>query len=83
MAWCIVGAVVIIAALAAWYFYSTSQTPGTDVNMNTATTETATLPSLSEGNTTADIANDLNQIPDDAAALDASAAALSQEVQGL
>lgn len=68
--WYIVGAVVVIAALAFWYF---SASP-----VQTPTTSTQT----SGDNTAAAISNDFNQISDNTAALDADAAASAQAVSG-
>ena len=62
--WYIVGAVVVIAVLALWY-YST-QSPGIET----------------PSDTTADLSDELEQIPEDSAALDADAAASAAALQG-
>ena len=76
--WYIVGAVVVIAVLALWYFSSMkSQTEGTP-----STAETAQTVPLSSGDTTADISSDINQLPDDSAGLNQEQAASIQAVSG-
>lgn len=83
----IVGVVVVIAALALWYFYSTQTSP-INTEAPTATTQTsptdqAQTPAATTGNTTADISTDLNQAPDSSAALDADAAASASDLNSL
>ena len=80
--WYLVGALVVIAALAIWYYYSTQpQAAGTQSPIvEQAQTET---PPLGSGNTTTDISADLNLISDDSAALDQEAIASDQAVQSL
>lgn len=71
-------AVAVVAALALWYFFpkqATAPTSGTAADLSQSA-------ALSSGNTTADISADLNQTLDDAAALDAAAAASAQDVSG-
>lgn len=76
--WYIIGAiVVVIAALAIWYFSMQSPSTGTQasaVQQNQA-------PALSSGNTTADIQADLSQTPNDSAALNQDAAASNQDIK--
>lgn len=77
---------VIVLALIGWYFYAIQNEPVATVPTVATSTGSAAetpLPALSGGNTTADITNDLNQIPDASAALDADAAASAQGVQSL
>jgi hypothetical protein len=74
-AWYVVGGVAVaVIALALWYFYympiSSADT------QSTAVEQTQILP------TTADIANELNQIPDNSAALSGDADASVRDVQG-
>jgi len=77
--WYIAGAIVVIAVLALWYFYERqAPTAGTQPTA----VEQAQTPSLSSGNTTADISADLNQSPDDSAALNQAEAASAQDVSG-
>ena len=76
--WYIVGAVVVIAAFALWYY--SAQTPSADMQ-NSAVEQTQALP-LSSGNTTADISTDLTQTLNSSAELDQEVAASIQAVQG-
>ena len=85
MMWYIVGAVVVIALGALWY-YST-QLPATNIQSSTVGTETsATEPTqsdaLSSGNFIANILADLNQTSDDSAELNQAASISAQAVQG-
>lgn len=75
--WYLIGALIIVA-LALWYFYG-GQTP----SAKAPTTEEAPLPDLSTGDTTADIASDLNETPDISADLEAAAAAAAREIDSL
>ncbi|MFA5745094.1 MAG: hypothetical protein WC887_02675 [Candidatus Paceibacterota bacterium] len=78
--WYIAGILVIIILALFWYF-STKQALAPNVESTVAGQES--LPPISNGNTTTDISNDLNQIPDTTAALDQAAASSVQEVQSL
>jgi hypothetical protein len=71
--------IFIVIVLAGWYLYGRN---APTVNTESAATEQTQVTPLSSGNTTADITNDLNQTPDSSAALDQSAAASAQSVQG-
>ena len=76
--WYVVGAIVVIAVLALWFFSSTpSQAPGTS---SSALQETQESP-LSGGNSIADISADLNQAADGSALLDQDAAASASAIQ--
>ena len=81
--WYAVGAVVIIA-LGFWYFYGT-RVPVTEesAGAQASTVEQTQMPTLTAGDTTADISADLSQIPDDSAALDADASAAANDISGL
>jgi len=72
--------IVIIIALALWYFYA-KRAPVDGIQTQSA--EQAQLPAPSSGNTTADISSDLNQIPDTSAALNADASASANDIQSL
>lgn len=72
--------IVVIIALALWYFYA-KRAPVDGIQNQSA--EQAQLPAPSSGNTTADISSDLNQIPDTSADLDAAAAAAAKDIQSL
>jgi hypothetical protein len=74
--WYIIG-IIIIAALAFWYFSSTSPAPG--IESSTIVEQAQTVPQ----DTTTDISADLNQIPDDTAELDQAQSASAATVQGL
>lgn len=76
----IIGLVVIIA-LGLWYVYGQPAAVINDVNPSVA--EQSQEVPLSSGDTTSDIANDLNQTPDSSAALNADVTASVQEVQSL
>lgn len=75
--WYLIVALVIVA-LALWYFYGKGAT-----TVEAPTTEEAPLPDLSAGDTTADIASDLNETPDISADLEAAAAAAAGEIDSL
>lgn len=75
--WYIVVAVIIIAAIAFWYYSAPKPIAGTETTAGQAQTA-----ALTSGNTTADIAADLAQIPDVSAALTQDAAVSAQSVQG-
>lgn len=77
--WYVVGAIIVIVALAYWYARS-GQPQGTGAQ-STAAGEMQIAP-LSSGNTTAAISADLNQTPDDSAALNQAASASAQAVSG-
>lgn len=70
--WYIVGAIVIIA-FAAWYFYE----PRMPIDNAESTA------ALSGGDTTVDISADLDQITNDSSALDQEAAAFANDLQNL
>ncbi len=68
--------VLVIAGLAGWYFYSSPSTVQvTPVESQTTQVNTTT-------DTDTNIANDLNQIPDDSA-MDQDAASLGTDIQSL
>lgn len=73
----VVGAIIVVAALGIWYYYSMQ--PQTAAAPSTI--EGAQAP-LSSGDTTADISVDLNQLPDDTAGLNQNAAASAEAVEG-
>jgi hypothetical protein len=73
--WYIIG-VVVVVALALWYFSSSGVSPSANTGP-TAVEQTQTSPDT----TTAAISSDLNQIPDDTAALDQAAVAAAAAVQ--
>ncbi|MEK7126451.1 MAG: hypothetical protein AAB517_01135 [Patescibacteria group bacterium] len=75
----IVVAIVAIAALA--YFFMMPKTTTESTTDSQAVTETS--PALTEGNTTADISTDLNQLVGDSAGLDTDAAAVSGDLNSL
>ena len=77
--WYIIGVVVVVVA-ALWYFYG-GQAP--TVGTETSAVEQAQIPTLTGGDTTADISADFSQIPDTSAALDADAAAITDDLQSL
>jgi len=80
--WYVIILVVLIAVFALWYFSSnTAVAPVVEQPQASALDQTQ-IPALTGGNTTADIAADLNQVPNTASALDADAAASAQAVQG-
>lgn len=87
--WYVIGAAVVIAAaLGVWYFYGVQSpapvtAPIAVEQAQTPAVEQAPSQGVTTGNTTVDIANDLNQTPDASAALDADAAASAQTVSGL
>ena len=74
--WYVVGAVVVIAVLAIWYYLARSPAASTQPS---AVEQVQTQP-LSSGNTTLDISADLDQMSDDAALLDQDAAASASAV---
>lgn len=76
--WWVAG-ILVLVALAAWYFYG-KQTPAPSTGTSTA--EQTQLPAPTASNTTADISTDLSQLADDAAALNADAAASAADVSG-
>ncbi len=77
--WYVVGAIVVIAVLALWFFSSSrSQAPSTP---SSAIDQTQESP-LSGGNTVADISADLNSAADGSALLDQDAAASASAIQG-
>jgi uncharacterized protein HemX len=76
--WYLIGTVIILA-LGLWYFYGKQESV---IDTQSSAIEQTQLPALSTGDTTADISADLNQTPDDSAALDQDAAASAQAVQG-
>lgn len=78
-AWYVVGAIVVLAAVAAFWYYRT-QAPVTGTQPSAV--EQTQIPSLSGGNTTADISADLTRTADNSAALDAATAAVVQAVEG-
>ena len=78
----IIGAVVVIALVVA-YFALKSPTTSEVMTDSQALTEQTVDPALTEGNTTADISADLNQLVGDSAALDADAAASESDIQSL
>lgn len=80
--WYVVVGLVVLAALAAWYFYDQGQRAPVSAPEASAVEE-AQLPALSSGDTAADISADLSQIPDTSAALDADAAAAAAAISGL
>ncbi len=86
--WYVGGVVVIvIVALAVWYFSST-QTPATTSTQITTSTQVSAIqqsqmPPLSSGNTTADIQNDLNQTSNGSAALNQDQNSVNTSIQGL
>lgn len=69
--------VVVVVVLAFWYFYSV-QSPA--LNTESTATEQTQLTTLPDGNTTADISADINQLPDSSAELDQDAAASAEAV---
>ncbi len=75
--WYIVGAVIVIAALAFWYY--SSQSTMTNIQ-NTVVDQTQTE-SLTTSNSVVDIMADLNQTLDSSAELNQAAAASAQDVQ--
>jgi len=75
-----VSLIVAIAAVGLGYFYWSSKGMVED---QSSTLNQATLPQLTEGDTTADITDDLSQIPDLSASLDADAAASAGDIQAL
>ena len=80
--WYAVGAVVIIA-LGFWYFYGRAPAAGEPAGTQASAVEQSQIPTLSGGDTTADISADLSQIPDTSAALDADASASASAISGL
>ncbi len=77
--WYIIGVVVVVVA-ALWYFYGRqAPTAGTE----TSAVEQTQIPTLTGGDTTADISADFSQIPDTSAALDADASAAANDISGL
>ncbi|MDD2657048.1 MAG: hypothetical protein PHD04_00065 [Candidatus Pacebacteria bacterium] len=83
---------LVVIALGVWYFTSMKEAPIPEVPIvlapEPATTtppviDPAQLPALVSGNTTADIAADLSQIPDTSLLLDADAAAASSTISGI
>lgn len=81
MIWLVIGAVVVIA-LGAWYFYSMNAADGESMNDSRAMEEQE-MPAITGGSTTADITADLEQIPDVSADMDADASATAGEIQSL
>ena len=77
--WYAVGVIVVaIAAIALWYYYST-----TLQTADTRSTAGQTQPSpVSSGNTTADISANISQLPDDSAGLSQDVTASVQAVSG-
>lgn len=77
--WYIVGAIVVIAVLALWFFSSSrSQAPSAP----SSAIEGSQGSPLSSGNTVADISADLNQAADGSALLEQDAAASASAIQG-
>lgn len=86
-AYVVVGVAVVVAALALWYIYA-AQIPPVRTEIPTATTEApaseqAQTPASANGNTTANISAELNQVSNTSSALDADAAASANDVQSL
>jgi len=73
--------VLVLVAVAVWYFLPSSSQQQTAVQ--TSAVEQNQLPPLTSGNTTANIATDLSQIPNDSAALTQDQNSVSQSIQGL
>lgn len=73
----LIGAIVVIAALGLWYYYSMQPQTATAPT----TLEESPAP-LTSGDTTADISADLSQLPDDTATLNQNAAASADAVEG-
>jgi len=83
MTWYIIGAIVVIALVVA-YFILGSPVTDEEITGSQATTEQQTeMPALTSGNNTVDISADLGQIIDTSAELDADAAAVASDLQGL
>ncbi len=80
--WYVVAAVVVVV-LAIAYFIMKSPATSEVMTDSQALTEQTGTPALTEGNTTADISIDLNQLTDSSVALDADAAASESALQGL
>lgn len=74
--------VVVIVGLGAWY-YVQSMPVNAPAAQQTSAVEQSTLPPLTGGNTTTDIQNDLNQIPNDSAAMTQDQNSLNTSIQGL
>lgn len=83
--WYVVGAIVIIAGLALWYYSAQSpaaETLDRTVGAQTSVGEPTETSVLSKGTSVADITADFNQTPDDSAELNQAAVASEQNVQG-
>ena len=82
----IIVAIIAIVVVAFWYVLS-----GSTPSVNTQPTVQSSvleqpqnaLPAVSQGNTTQDIANDLNQIPNSGSALTQDQNSLNTSIQGL
>ncbi len=71
--------VLILVGLAVWYFIGS--TMNNSIQPSAVTKEV--MPALSSGDTNADIANDLNKIPNDSAALTKDQNSINTSIQGL
>ena len=80
--WYIVALAAVVALGLAYFALRQSATNETPTDAQ-AVTEQTTSPAVTSGNTTADIANDLGQIPDASADLDADASAAAADLQSL
>lgn len=80
--WYVVLAVVVIA-LGLVYFAMKSPVTNEAATDTQVSIEQMQIPAPTEGNTTADITTDLNQIPDISAALDADATEVANDLQSL
>ena len=81
--WYIVLAAVVVIGLGFLYFVTNSPVTYETAPDAQTSTEQTQIPAPTEGNTTADISADLNQIQDSSAALDADSTASSNEIQSL
>ena len=86
--WYITGAVVVIAGLALWYYFTPSpiivdDTPPTiTVGAETSVVDVTQAVPLVSGNSVANILTDLSQTSDGSAALNQAAASSAEAVQG-
>ncbi len=82
--WWYVGGVVVVvlAALAIWWYFSSVQSPAATGTQTSAAEQSQAAP-LSSGNTTADIQSDLNNTPNDSAALNQDQNSVNTSIQGL
>ena len=80
--WYMVIVVVLAAIFALWYFSGNKALAPAVESPQASAVDQTQIPPLSSGDTTSDIANDINQVPNTASALDADAAASAQAVQG-